>query len=150
MTALSPPVRRARLTKSLSAHLSALVCSALVVAMVMGVVNGARVYFYCAAMERAALTDCCGHQDSDDSFARAPEPRVSAPCCEARRFGTVAAGVEAPRLPTLSAPLIAILPAVSTAQPAILKATREASSFAARAGPPTPSAQRAKLQVYLC
>jgi hypothetical protein len=150
MTALSSPIRRARSTKGLSAHLSAFVCGLLVVGMVMGVVNGARIYFYCVSMEQSAMTDCCDHAGDADSVAPAREARVSSSCCEARRFGKLVPAVEAPRPAPLAAPLVAILSAVSTTHARALRVSDEASFVTARAGPERPSALRSKLQVYLC
>jgi len=150
MTALSSPLRRARRTRTFSVHFSAFVCATLVVAVVMGIVNGARVYFYCPAMEQAALADCCEHASDVDSATTPREARLSAACCEARRFGKLAPGVEAQRPAPLNAPLTAILPAVSTTSPTIVEPSHEPSQIAARAGPAPPSTLRAKLQVYLC
>jgi hypothetical protein len=134
-------------------HTVAVAAMVTMLALVAGLLNGARPYFHCSSMEMTTLEPCCAHEDGQhDRSAISSETtairNADSSCCERRSFGTAGGAVEPRALSFPSAPLVAILPAMALPRLAVVlgRTMRRASST--RAGPTAPV--RAQLQVYLC
>jgi len=135
--------------RAFAAHAATLTSAALIVALFVAMLTKAQRYFYCATMDRTALSTCCAHERAGEALEVTTHPSASQPCCETRAFRSLAPAVEVRQPTPLSAPLTAVLRVdepIATAPAAV----GVRPFFSARAGPPPPALCRAQLQVYLC
>jgi hypothetical protein len=117
-----------------------------VVVLLTGIAQAGSRYFYCPLMNVVLSASCCDHQENTGD-----EPELHrSDCCERRSNALLPAAAGSARHQALDAPLVAINPPILPAG-----AREEAPprrrwvSSRTRSNPPSASAARAELMVFL-
>jgi hypothetical protein len=119
-----------------------------VAAVALATVLGGQRYLYCLAMDQIMTEATCAcaqsHADAEEQLAL----RVDNRCFEVRFLGRLVSFTVADALAVPSTPLVAILAVPSLAVPPS-SALLAGADHPIRAGPFSPTANRAKLMVFL-
>lgn len=128
-----------------------LVAAVVTVIMLVGVLRAGASYFYCPEMGSVAPAPCCSHGSGSHDETGAAELR-GAGCCEEHVLAGLPSAATASVTPDLlSAPLVAVLPALSAMVPELGAPPEGRFAYDGRAGPTAIALarHRAELMVSL-
>ncbi|MEO6574095.1 MAG: hypothetical protein ABIP89_09670 [Polyangiaceae bacterium] len=117
-----------------------------VIVLLSGIARAGTRYFYCPLMDVVLSASCCDHT-GDKTSQREFRP---SDCCESRSNEALPPAADSTPPQAIDAPLVAILAPIAW----VLSRTSpivppERFRYAASAGPPSPSAARAELMVFV-
>ena len=132
--------------RSLRAPASRVIHALAVLVLLTGIAQAGSRYFYCPLMQVVLSASCCDHDDraSDQQELRQTD------CCEAKSIQALPAGAVAAPARSFVAPLVAFLPPLGLAHTRVLVPIRsDRLSYPTRSRPPSSSAARAELMVFV-
>jgi hypothetical protein len=117
-----------------------------ILVLLTGIAQAGSRYFYCPLMQVVLSASCCDHDEktSDQQELRQTD------CCEAKSIRALPAGALAAPPRSFVAPLVAFLPPLELAHTRALVPLRsDRFSYPAKRRPPSSSASRAELMVFV-